>query len=46
LRIASGAGLARDLAQVVSEPIFDIFRLVACLHLLRVQKKLLGTPTL
>src|SRR5580700_10781989 len=24
LRIASGAGLARDLAQVVSEPIFDI----------------------
>ena len=28
LRIASGAGLARDLAQVVSEPIFDIPRLV------------------
>jgi hypothetical protein len=28
LRIASGAGLARDLTQVVSEPIFDIPRLV------------------
>ena len=28
LRIASGAGLARDLAQVVSEAIFDIARLV------------------
>jgi hypothetical protein len=28
LRIPSGAGLARDLAQVVSEPIFDIPRLV------------------
>jgi hypothetical protein len=28
LRIASGARLARDLAQVVSEPIFDIPRLV------------------
>jgi hypothetical protein len=27
-RIASGAGLARALAQVVSEPIFDIPRLV------------------
>src|ERR1700691_3268194 len=28
LRIASGAGLARDLAEVVSESIFDIPRLV------------------
>jgi hypothetical protein len=28
MRVASGAGLASDLAQVISEPTFDIPRLV------------------